>query len=78
MTQRVWDYAGDTYVHRLNLSKTDGKLVKEKHICGFPDGNSEDSAGIDGTLFASQVEAVIFHTSSQLLLRCCILLDLIY
>ncbi|KMZ76024.1 Ubiquitin carboxyl-terminal hydrolase [Zostera marina] len=58
VTQRVWDYAGDTYVHRLNLSKTDGKLVKEKHTCGFPDGNSEDSAGIDGTLFASQVEAI--------------------
>lgn len=27
-TQRVWDYAGDQYVHRLIQSKTDGKLVE--------------------------------------------------
>lgn len=26
-TQRVWDYVGDGYVHRLIQSKTDGKLV---------------------------------------------------
>lgn len=58
VTQRVWDYAGDSYVHRLNLSKTDGKLVKEKHDYGFPDGNSEDPSGIGGTLFASKVEAI--------------------
>lgn len=27
-TQRVWDYAGDGYVHRLIQSKPDGKLVE--------------------------------------------------
>ncbi|WFD30242.1 RING-type E3 ubiquitin transferase [Malassezia sp. CBS 17886] len=27
-TQRVWDYAGDGYVHRLIQSKSDGKLVE--------------------------------------------------
>lgn len=27
-THRVWDYAGDGYVHRLIQSKTDGKLVE--------------------------------------------------
>jgi hypothetical protein len=27
-TQRVWDYAGDGYVHRLIQSKTDGKIVE--------------------------------------------------
>jgi hypothetical protein len=27
-SQRVWDYAGDNYVHRLIQSKTDGKLVE--------------------------------------------------
>ncbi|KAL3475654.1 putative RING and UBP finger domain protein [Aspergillus californicus] len=27
-TQRVWDYAGDAYVHRIIQSKTDGKLVE--------------------------------------------------
>jgi BRCA1-associated protein len=27
-TQRVWDYAGDNYVHRLIQNKSDGKLVE--------------------------------------------------
>lgn len=27
-TQRVWDYASDTYVHRLIQNKADGKLVE--------------------------------------------------
>ncbi|KAJ3017341.1 hypothetical protein HKX48_003587 [Thoreauomyces humboldtii] len=27
-TQRVWDYAGDGYVHRLIQNRTDGKLVE--------------------------------------------------
>ena len=27
-SQRVWDYAGDGYVHRLVQSKTGGKLVE--------------------------------------------------
>lgn len=27
-TQRVWDYIGDGYVHRLITNKTDGKLVE--------------------------------------------------
>ncbi|KAF8979105.1 hypothetical protein BGZ46_005816 [Entomortierella lignicola] len=36
-TQRVWDYAGDGYVHRLIQNKTDGKLV-------------ELPSAIDGTL----------------------------
>lgn len=27
-TQRVWDYAGDIYVHRLIQTKSDGKLVE--------------------------------------------------
>ncbi|PVZ99874.1 hypothetical protein BB558_004093 [Smittium angustum] len=27
-SQRVWDYVGDSYVHRLLLNRTDGKLVE--------------------------------------------------
>lgn len=27
-SNRVWDYAGDNYVHRLVQNKTDGKLVQ--------------------------------------------------
>ncbi|KAF1774241.1 Zinc finger, RING/FYVE/PHD-type [Phytophthora cactorum] len=33
-TQRVWDYAGDGYVHRLILNKQDGKFVE------FPSPNN--------------------------------------
>ncbi|KAH7331921.1 hypothetical protein KP509_20G057400 [Ceratopteris richardii] len=32
-TQRVWDYVGDGYVHRLIQSKTDGKLVELNGPC---------------------------------------------
>lgn len=32
-TQRVWDYVGDGYVHRLIQSKTDGKLVELNAPC---------------------------------------------
>lgn len=28
VTQRVWDYTGDAYVHRIIQSKSDGKLVE--------------------------------------------------
>jgi len=27
-SSRVWDYAGDNYVHRLVQNKADGKLVE--------------------------------------------------
>lgn len=37
-TQRVWDYAGDGYVHRLIQNKSDGKLVELPH----PTGAAED------------------------------------
>ncbi|CAI5715642.1 unnamed protein product [Hyaloperonospora brassicae] len=36
-TQRVWDYAGDGYVHRLILNKQDGKFVE------FPSPNNRSS-----------------------------------
>ncbi|CAI5946299.1 unnamed protein product [Closterium sp. NIES-65] len=34
-SQRVWDYVGDAFVHRLVLSKTDGKLLAHTHECPF-------------------------------------------
>lgn len=34
-TQRVWDYAGDGYVHRLIQSKSDGKLVELPSASGL-------------------------------------------
>ncbi|XP_042481174.1 BRAP2 RING ZnF UBP domain-containing protein 1 isoform X2 [Macadamia integrifolia] len=62
-TQRVWDYVGDNYVHRLNHSKTDGKLVELNSCCILKDGDcgncdySEDS-GISSALFSSKVDIV--------------------
>jgi len=42
-TQRVWDYAGDGYVHRIIQNKADGKLVE------FPgvDQNSNFRGGVE-------------------------------
>ncbi|KAJ4952058.1 hypothetical protein NE237_028890 [Protea cynaroides] len=63
-TQRVWDYVGDNYVHRLNHSKTDGKLVELNSCCRLKDGDcgicdcSEDS-GISSALFGSKVEVIV-------------------
>ncbi|CAD6888239.1 unnamed protein product [Tilletia controversa] len=41
-TQRVWDYAGDGYVHRLIQNKADGKLVE------LPSGSSAASTPVRG------------------------------
>lgn len=44
-TQRVWDYAGDGYVHRLIQNKSDGKLVELPSA--FSSIHSEDPASGD-------------------------------
>ena len=41
-TQRVWDYKGDNYVHRLIQNKVDGKLVE------LPDPRNAGSSGEGG------------------------------
>jgi len=62
-TQRVWDYEGDNYVHRLNQSRADGKSVMVNSNCMSHGGecatcgDGEDSE-IAGALFNSKVEAV--------------------
>ncbi|KAG9450628.1 hypothetical protein H6P81_010593 [Aristolochia fimbriata] len=62
--QRVWDYAGDNFVHRLNQSKYDGKSVKWSSGCHSTDEEcgtcecSEDS-GISGALFKSKSDAIV-------------------
>jgi BRCA1-associated protein len=62
-TQQIWDYVGDSYVHRLNQSKIGGKLAEMNSNCMSVEGGcdtcgySEDS-GISGALFSSKVEAV--------------------
>ncbi|KNA16979.1 hypothetical protein SOVF_084540 [Spinacia oleracea] len=62
-TQRVWDYEGDNYVHRLNHSKDDGKSVVGDPHCMSNDGecgtcrHGEDSE-MTGALYGSKVEAI--------------------
>ncbi|TFK39962.1 BRCA1-associated protein [Crucibulum laeve] len=52
-TQRVWDYAGDGYVHRLIQNKADGKLVE------LPSAASSMGASPrDGGLGPSQADAL--------------------
>ncbi|XAR50501.1 hypothetical protein NMG60_11004844 [Bertholletia excelsa] len=63
-TQRVWDYVGDNYVHRLIQSKTDGKLVELNHYCAHIDDGcgscncSKDPAYTEAVL-NSQVENIV-------------------
>ena len=41
-SQRVWDYAGDGYVHRLVQSKTGGKLVEVPSPQSGPAGSTSE------------------------------------
>ncbi|KZV71577.1 zf-UBP-domain-containing protein [Peniophora sp. CONT] len=60
-TQRTWDYAADTYVHRLIQNKADGKLVElpsasmASSISGTTQGGGPSAA--DG-LTAEKIEAI--------------------
>ncbi|KAI4355792.1 hypothetical protein L6164_004532 [Bauhinia variegata] len=62
-TQRVWDYVGDNYVHRLIQTKTDGKLVELNSHCVHADKgcgscNCEDTA-MSEAILNSKVEAIV-------------------
>jgi len=64
-TQRVWDYAGDNYVHRLIQSKTDGKLVE---VPG-PETDVVDPEMKEGILESKRMAVAMEYTfllSSQL------------
>ncbi|KPJ13314.1 BRCA1-associated protein [Papilio machaon] len=56
-SNRVWDYAGDNFVHRLVQNKTDGKLVAaegaggEEEACG---GEKLDAAQLEFTYILTQ------------------------
>ncbi|XP_054786741.1 BRAP2 RING ZnF UBP domain-containing protein 1 [Prosopis cineraria] len=65
-TQQIWDYVGDSYVHRLNQnqSKFDGKLGEMNSHCSSQEGDCgvceyNEDLGIDGALFNSKVEAIV-------------------
>ncbi|GAB2292082.1 BRAP2 RING ZnF UBP domain-containing protein 2 [Dionaea muscipula] len=70
-TQRVWDYAGDNYVHRLIQSKADGKLVELNSLCPHGGkgcgscGCSEDPE-ISEAVLNSKVEAIVNEYSELL------------
>lgn len=75
-TQQIWDYVGDTYVHRLNQSKVDGKFGEMNSHCMSHEGEcgtceyNEDS-GINEALYSSKVEAVCF--SDNFLWHICVM-----
>ncbi|KAI0666757.1 zf-UBP-domain-containing protein [Trametes maxima] len=61
-TQRVWDYAGDGYVHRLIQNKADGKLVELPSAAVRSDGGGGGGGGGGPTaadaLTAEKIEAI--------------------
>ena len=60
-TQRVWDYAGDGYVHRLIQNKADGKLVELPSAAATVGTRSEGVGGgptAADALSAEKIEAI--------------------
>ncbi|OSD02974.1 zf-UBP-domain-containing protein [Trametes coccinea BRFM310] len=64
-TQRVWDYAGDGYVHRLIQNKADGKLVELPSAAAAVGARSDGGGGGGGggptaadALTAEKIEAI--------------------
>ena len=60
-TQRVWDYAGDNYVHRLVQNEVDGKLVE---VSGTGRAGSRDSlsnGAMAGAGSSARVVVLHFH-----------------
>ena len=71
-TQRVWDYAGDNYVHRLIQNKADGKLVELPPAAGVEEGQGRNrqgqGPGEDDNLKAEKME-ILAMQYSQILQR---------
>ena len=61
-TQRVWDYAGDGYVHRLIQNKADGKLVELPSASSSMGANNTRDGGLGpsaaDSLSAEKIEAI--------------------
>ncbi|KAJ7623498.1 hypothetical protein FB45DRAFT_107228 [Roridomyces roridus] len=60
-TQRVWDYAGDGYVHRLIQNKADGKLVELPSASSSLGANTRDGGlgpSAADALSAEKIEAI--------------------
>lgn len=59
-SQRVWDYIGDGYVHRLIQSKTDGKVVELPHPDKKEDGDMMEAQ------FNSKLDAILLEYNQLL------------
>jgi len=59
-TQRVWDYAGDCYVHRLVQNKVDGKMIATDDP-----GASEETAKVNrsGSAVNSSSDCLLLITT---------------
>lgn len=59
-TQRVWDYAGDGYVHRLIQNRADGKLVElpSASMRGAAEPGDGTGPGMADRLTAEKIEAI--------------------
>ncbi|CAH0402603.1 unnamed protein product [Chilo suppressalis] len=63
-SNRVWDYAGDNFVHRLVQNKADGKLVAAE---GVPGGDKLEAAQLEFTyVLTSQLDAQRDHYERRL------------
>ncbi|CAL5029688.1 unnamed protein product [Urochloa decumbens] len=64
-TQRVWDYVGDSFVHRLNHSKSDAKHAKFKSKCKYSGDDcvncscNDDDLDMGGAMFSSKAETIV-------------------
>lgn len=72
-TQQIWDYVGDKYVHRLNQSKGDSKLVTVNSRCTATEGEcttcgDDEDSSFSGALFSSKVDSVFFSLFSHIIL----------
>lgn len=66
-SQKVWDYVGDNYVHRIIQSKTDGKLVELPSPHAGPASSlSQEDKALEEALLASKVEAVALEYNTLL------------
>ena len=71
MTQRVWDYLGDNYVHRLVQNRMDGKLVElpEGGAGGAMNKTKEQAEGdakLEEALIGSKLESVLQEYNDML------------
>src|SRR5579859_392874 len=58
-TQRVWDYAGDGYVHRLIQTKSDGKLVEFPPVASTGTYyHPADRAGVEDDVSREKLDAM--------------------